>query len=691
MKKFIYIITVLALCFGISSCWKENLPERGALRHQVENLVATPGDEEVALSWTMPEGWEPTDFLITYKDENSAEVKIQTGGQMNWLVTGLVNEHEYSFDVQALYDELVSGVVSASGRPTTSRFPVTEPLVDTGDGYVGIYWEKPSTLVESYTITYYMEGEESNAQTVTVDKDALEHVFRNLTNDKNYTFTIVVNYAKGPSEELTVKAMPAFAIPYFVTATSVAQGQPITYKFNREDYTSATDVTWTFPDGTVLTGDEVTNGIWATGVKNVVLKANVNGIKKEWNIEITLREWVVEYGANDWEMLNNKKWTGFRGAYPVMSPDGKTVYVLPVMNFTALYAFDVQTGAKKWHYNPETPNAGYNPPAVNPVNGDIYFGTATDGQFFCVDASGNLKWTFTEAGSMKAAAPAVSADGMTVYICDTNGNAFALDAGTGTQKWTKALAKQSAGVLVNGNDVIIAVKNASNSLYFLNAADGNEIAVLNLDGSNNGATEMTGFAVADDKKTAYIPLSGGNNNLQGSGMAKIDIESRTIVKQALFADNDCYAPVVASNGFIVVGSKDGLVYGLNPELEVQWKFNYAGGDTPAASALNYSHICADAEGHAFVVCGKSGAGHMVYVLNAADGTVSQSYQYDTNGSYAMCGGMFHDGVFYYGTAGHKDSGKGGVFFGKYLGGTNKFWGGPGGDICGSGCVQSPLF
>lgn len=689
MKKILYIVSALAILAGISSCWKEEIPESGVLRHQVENLTVTPGDEEVILSWTVPEGYKPTDYLITYNDANSVGVSLKTGGEMTYTVTGLVNEYTYSFGVQAVYGTAISGKVEASGKPTTSRLPIVDPLVDSGDQYVTIMWVKPSDLVQSYTITYYIEGDEANAKKVTVDKDALSYTFENLTNDKNYVFIITVNYAKGESEKLTLSAMPAFAIPYFVSATTAAQGQPITYTFNREGYANATDVTWTFPDEAVKTGDEVVYGINATGEKEVILSATVNGVKKEWKIAITLREWVVSYGYGDWDLLG-KKYAGFRGSYPVLSPDGKTVYALPVMNFTAVYAFDVQTGEKKWHYNADPTAAGYNPPTVNPVTGDIYFGTNSAGQFYSVSPDGKLNWTFTEAQSMKSAAPAVSADGTVVYISDTKGNTFAIDAATGTKKWGVALGSQSSGLLVNGSDLVVAIKKGTDNVHFLNAADGTTITTLSITAAKNGPTEMTGFAVADDKKTAYIPLAGGNSNPGGSGMAKIDLATRTLVKAVAFADNDCYAPVVGSNGFIIVGSKDGLVYGVNSELEVQWKFNHVGGETPTASTLNYSHICANAAGQAFVGCGNKNTGNTCYVLDVTNGNVIENYRHSTeNSSYAMSGGMFHDGVFYFCTAGSEAPG--GEFFGKYVGGADKFWGGPGGDICGSGCVQSPLF
>lgn len=672
-KSFIYIIAAFALCLGISSCWKENLPERGGLRHQVENLVATPGDEEVALSWTMPEGWEPTDFIIIYKDTNSEEITIQTGGEMNWLVSGLVNEYEYEFSVQAVYGENISGYVKATARPTTSRFPVTDPIVDTGDGYVGIYWEKPSTLVESYTIYYYMEGDESNVQSVTVDKDALNYVFEGLTNDKNYTFTIVVNYAKGTSEELVVKAMPALAIPFFVSATSVAQGWPVTYTFNRADYETATDVTWTFPDGTVLTGDEVTYGIWATGVKNVVLNANVNGIAKEWKIEMTLREWVVE--ATDFTATAN--YNGFKGSYPVFSPDGKTVYDITFNKVAGLYAFDIESGTEKWRFVPETVSGGYNPGTVNPVTGDIYFGTTTAGQFYCVDASGSLRWTFTEAGSMQSTAPAVSADGNTVYIIDATGNAFALDAASGSKKWGVSLGKKGGSLLVNGTDLIVAIQNTEKTVQFLNTADGSEITSISL---SKNATDIAGIAVADDKTTAYVPLCGG-------GLASIDLSTRTLIKEFLFAGNNVYAPVVASNGYVVAGSKDGSVYAVKPDLsEVVWQYVHTG--TAVNNAFNYSHPCADTEGKVYITSG--GKEHSNLILNAATGEIVDQYVYKGGSEFKQMGGNnYLNGVLYSAFIGV--SNVNGAFIGKYVGGERRFWGGPGGDICGSGCVQSPLF
>lgn len=652
-------------------------------RHQVENLVATPGDEEVVLSWTLPEGWEATDFLITYNDAASLPVSIYTEGEKSYTITELVNEFEYTFSVQSIYGEALSGKVSAKAKPTTSRFPVVNLLADSGDGYVTLLWEKPSTLVENYVITYYMDGDESNKQDVTVDKDALSYEFKDLTNDKNYTFSIIANYAKGPSEAVTIKAMPALAIPYFVSATSVASGWPVTYTFNRNDFPTATDVKWTFPDGTEKTGDEVKYSIFATGTQTVKLSANINGVAKEWSIEMTLREWVISTRDH---AQNGTDYNGFKGSYPVFSPDGKTVYVITFNKVTGLYAYDIESGVEKWRFLPETPSASYNPCTVNPVTGDIYFGTTTAKQFYCVSPEGQLKWFFDgAAGNMQSTAPAVSADGTVVYIIDKAGNTFALDAATGSVKWNVALGSQGGSLLVNGNDLIVAICNTANSIQFLNSADGSQITAISL---SHKPTDISGMAVSDDKKYAYVPLQTDGST---GGMAKIDLAARTLVKEFAFggATGNMYAPALSSDGYLVVGSKDGCVYGLKADLsEVVWTYIHTG--AMKNNVFNYSHMCADTEGHVMITAGQQ-APLQNMVFDAATGNIVNTYIYEDgshNAERQMGGNNFLDGVFYSVHLGA--TGKNGAFIGKYIGGTRKFWGGPGGDICGSSCVQSPL-
>lgn len=140
MKKIINLLLISFIAAGLTACWSEDIPEAGAARHQVTDLTATPGDEEVLLAWSLPEGWNPTDFIVYYTDADSETVTLRTGGEMNCTVGGLVNDTQYTFYVQAVYGKLVSNYVAAVGRPATTRFPVTDLTVDAGDSFVSLAW-----------------------------------------------------------------------------------------------------------------------------------------------------------------------------------------------------------------------------------------------------------------------------------------------------------------------------------------------------------------------------------------------------------------------------------------------------------------------------------------------------------------------------------------------------------------------
>ena len=111
-RNILYILAVVGMCFGAASCVPEDIVnDTDIARHQITNLEAVAGDEEVTLSWSVPEGWEPTDYKITYSDNASVTQTILTGGAPTYTVTGLVNDFNYTFSVQAIYGKAVSNMV----------------------------------------------------------------------------------------------------------------------------------------------------------------------------------------------------------------------------------------------------------------------------------------------------------------------------------------------------------------------------------------------------------------------------------------------------------------------------------------------------------------------------------------------------------------------------------------------------
>lgn len=665
MKKLLFIIlTAAGLSLSVTSCWKENLPEAGAARHQVTDLKAVPGDEEAQLSWSMPEGWNPTEYLITYTDGD--KISLRTS-EKSYSITGLTNGETYTFEVQAVYGDLISGAVSAAAKPTTSRFAVSDLVAEGSANMVILTWTKPSTSVTSYTLTY--SSDNTAAQEISIEADKESYTIDELENDVIYTFSLVANYAKGPSEPAVAKAMPALAVPYFLDRTTAAVNQPVKFTFNTEGYPSATNVRWTFPDGKILTGTEVSYGIPSSGTQQVILTIHLGDKDKSWNIELQIRDYVVNY--IDWECVG-ANYNGFKGTCPVFSPDGKTVYIITFNKTTCLYAFNVETGENIWVYEPSAASGSYNPLTVNPVTGDIYFGTTANGQFYCVNAKGDLKWKFDGAGSMKSAAPAVNKDGSVVFIGDGAGNIFALDAASGSKKWSAALGSAAAGLLVNGNELVAGAVNGTVTFY--NTADGTVISSLKFP----CMTDITGFAVGNDKRTVYLPAK--------TAMCSFDLETRAILVESLsVADNNLYEPVVAPNGNVYVAGKDNCVYCLDKDLtRVVWKYQHTDAAGKVVNAFNYSHPCVDTENHLYITSGQTG--NVSYIFNA-DGTVKESWTYGTSNQQKQMGGNnYLNGVFYSAFVGN--TGDNGAFYGKYVGGERaNTWSTHGGDICGSCCLK----
>ena len=678
MKRILlYILAVLG--FGLASCVPEDLVnDTDISRHQIENLTCVADDEEVTLSWTIPEEWEPTDYLITYNDINSVEQKILTEGATTYTITGLSNDFKYEFKVQAVYGTVISNMVKIMGTPVTSRIMAkslafTTPPADNEEQYIELTWEKPSERVLDYTLTYHPEMNADNVVTKTLDKDAVSYKITGITNDDNYVISLVANYPKGPASPAQTTVY--YKIAYVVSQTSGAVGQVITFTFNTEGYPTASDIKWSFPDGTEQTGEIVKWTVASTGEKEVILSAKIGDNTVTWpGIGLKLRQTILEVSDL---VQSGTNYNGFKGSYPVFSPDGMTLYDITFNKITILYAYDLATGTEKWRYRPETDMGSYNPLTVNPVNGDIYFGTQTAGHFHCVSPDGQLKWEYTGAGSMQSTSPAVSADGSTVYIVDKAGKLCALNTTDGSERWTKSLAAAGASMLINGNTLIVAVQNVTPAVYFLNASTGDEESKLDM--TANKPTDISGMAVSDDRKTAYLPLQGG-------GLASIDLTTNKKVKENIFATNNVYAPVVASNGYVVAGSKDGCVYALSADLsEVKWTFIHGG--AKKNNIFNYSHMCADDMGRVFVTSGQDQ--NKVYVFNAADGAVLSQERYGSHNAYKQMGGNNFNGGFLF-SAFIGNGSVNGNLIGQYFEGNRKFWGGPGGDICGSCCLQSPL-
>ncbi|WP_278685529.1 PQQ-binding-like beta-propeller repeat protein [Alistipes finegoldii] len=675
MKKLIHICILSGLAALAASCWTEDIPEAGAARHQVEALTATPGDEEVTLAWEIPDGWNPTDYIVFYTDEESQTVTLRTGGASRYVVDKLTNGISYNFNVQAVYGKLISNAVTVAGRPSTSRLPVTDLTVtDTGDGYVALAWSAPSTLVEKYTLSYYIEDMPGDIRTQEIGKEQTAYRCEGLTNDKTWFFLLAAEYAKGPAEADLVRAMPTKAIPYFISSETAAVDQPVTFEFNRTAYADASDVTWTFPDGAVLTGDKVLSGFKTTGNQTVMLSAKIDGSSREWKITVEIRPYVVNF--MDWEQADGAKYESPTYTCPVLSPDAGTVYVNTGNKVSNLYAFDVRTGKNKWTFRP-TDNGDMQAEsksmvAVNPVSGDIYYGTSAGGQFYAVKPDGTLHWKFSKCGSMNSAPPAVSADGTVVYIADAKGALYALDAETGTERWSVPYAAGSCGygLLVNGGEVVLAAKTA---IHFVNAADGTKIEAVSVSIVNS-----IGFAVSPDRKKAYFAYA--------TTLAAVDLDSHTLYARSAAGGDNYYQPIVAGDGTVFAGTKDGYVRFFSPDLQTM--IHEEQPSSVKKNTFNFTRPLVDANNRFYIMASGNSTEDSLVLEYDTSGNKISDWSYTQNNCQNGCN--LADGVLYTVNQGSGDGGNG-LFIGKYIGAARgRGWSSHGGDHCGSGCIQSPL-
>ena len=675
MKNLIHICILSGLAALAASCWTEDIPEAGAARHQVEALTATPGDEEVTLAWEIPDGWNPTDYIVFYTDEESQTVTLRTGGASRYVVDKLTNGISYNFNVQAVYGKLISNAVTVAGRPSTSRLPVTDLTVtDTGDGYVALAWSAPSTLVEKYTLSYYNEDMPGDIRTQEIGKEQTAYRCEGLTNDKTWFFLLAAEYAKGPAEADVVRAMPTKAIPYFISSETAAVDQPVTFEFNRTAYADASDVTWTFPDGAVLTGDKVLSGFKTTGNQTVMLSAKIDGSSREWKITVEIRPYVVKF--MDWEQADGAKYESPTYTCPVLSPDAGTVYVNTGNKVSNLYAFDVRTGKNKWTFRP-TDNGDMQAEsksmvAVNPVSGDIYYGTSAGGQFYAVKPDGTLHWKFSKCGSMNSAPPAVSADGTVVYIADAKGALYALDAETGTERWSAPYAAGSCGygLLVNGGEVVLAAKTA---IHFVNAADGTKIEAVSVSIVNS-----IGFAVSPDRKKAYFAYA--------TTLAAVDLDSHTLYARSAAGGDNYYQPIVAGDGTVFAGTKDGYVRFFSPDLQTM--IHEEQPSSVKKNTFNFTRPLVDANNRFYIMASGNSTEDSLVLEYDTSGNKISDWSYTQNNCQNGCN--LADGVLYTVNQGSGDGGNG-LFIGKYIGAARgRGWSSHGGDHCGSGCIQSPL-
>lgn len=601
MKKVIYsLFFVFAAVF--TAC-EEELPKANFDLYELKSLEASAGDMNVTLTWEDYENAHPSEYLVIWTT-GAAE---DDGGQMtveadkkSVVVENLVNDMTYGFSVQPRYAGGLAGKTSVNCTPKNARYPVTDLTATAGNERVRLNWIKPnSERFTNYQITVSPSG-----KVITLDDTSLEsYIIEGLTNDMEYTFSMVASYPTGNSEPVEVSATPGKVSPILVDQsekTELTLWEPVTFTLNDMFFMGGDvqSVNWDFGDGTTSVELSPKHAYGAVGDKYTVsvTVTYTDGTTDTGSMDIT----VVNY---KWDSINleSGNYKGYvKVSNPVFSLDGKTMYIPTSTPAGHLFAIDVTTGNIKWVYGIDA--ITYGGGALIGDDGTIYQCVESKDidNVHAINSDGTKKWSI-KLDDKIGAFPALSADGTVLYCLTNAPTLYALNIVDGSIKWrVEKLDDSNKGCAV-AVDKMGNIYAGTNAAIYSFTSSGNE----RWNGKNIAfkITERGAFALHGDCLYATTLDKGLISVNMATGEKNWDYKN---------TGGNAYFPIVDKNGVIYFTEKGvsgkALVYAVDPTGSLKWSKDIA-------SVLTYNGAALSAEGLLFL--GNSG-GKKVWKLDTND-------------------------------------------------------------------------
>ena len=601
MKKVIYsLFFVFAAVF--TAC-EEELPKANFDLYELKSLEASAGDMNVTLTWEDYENAHPSEYLVIWTT-GAAE---DDGGQMtveadkkSVVVENLVNDMTYGFSVQPRYAGGLAGKTSVNCTPKNERYPVTDLTATAGNERVRLSWTKPnSERFTNYQITVSPSG-----KVITLDDTSLEsYIIEGLTNDMEYTFSMVASYPTGNSEPVEVSATPGKVSPILVDQsekTELTLWEPVTFTLNDMFFMGGDvqSVNWDFGDGTTSVELSPKHAYGAVGDKYTVsvTVTYTDGTTDTGSMDIT----VVNY---KWDSINleSGNYKGYvKVSNPVFSLDGKTMYIPTSTPAGHLFAIDVTTGNIKWVYGIDA--ITYGGGALIGDDGTIYQCVESKDidNVHAINSDGTKKWSI-KLDDKIGAFPALSADGTVLYCLTNAPTLYALNIVDGSIKWrVEKLDDSNKGCAV-AVDKMGNIYAGTNAAIYSFTSSGNE----RWNGKNIAfkITERGAFALHGDCLYATTLDKGLISVNMTTGEKNWDYKN---------TGGNAYFPIVDKNGVIYFTEKGvsgkALVYAVEPTGSLKWSKDIA-------SVLTYNGAALSAEGLLFL--GNSG-GKKVWKLDTND-------------------------------------------------------------------------
>jgi len=500
-------------------------------RYPISDLTAAAGNERVRLRWTKPASERFTRYQVTVNPGNQI-INLDDTSLEEYIVDGLTNDQEYTFNVVCVYPTGNSIAVETSATPG-----LIYPILASTELVV---WE-PSTF--AYNDMYFMAGEVKSVSWdfgdgTTSGENNPVHAFATTG---TYTVAVTVTYVNNTTESGSLTVMvgnykwnsvdlnfggltgyvktsnPGFSpdgkTMYIPTSTPAGHLFAIDVVSGEFKWVFAISQI-TYGGGALVAPDGTIYQCVRNATINNVYAINPNGTQK----------WAVKLDAAI-------------GAFPALSADG-VLYCLT--NKSTLYALDASSGAIKWQQSLD--GATGSAVAIDKA-GNVYAGTSA--AIYSFKSNKEQNWKLEEVNVTEQATFALK--DQVLYATLKNGGLVAVDMTNGTKKWTYPTTKGDAYFPIadkNGN--VYFTEKGSQTVHAVNAS-GSKIWEKNVGNNLN----YSGGALSTDG-ILYIGTQS-NNKVLGLDITNGNIVFEETVGQQVMAavsigpDRRLYCGTIGSN------------------------------------------------------------------------------------------------------------------------------------------------
>lgn len=500
-------------------------------RYPISDLTAAAGNERVRLRWTKPASERFTRYQVTVNPGNQI-INLDDTSLEEYIVDGLTNDQEYTFNVVCVYLTGNSIAVETSATPG-----LIYPILASTELVV---WE-PSTF--AYNDMYFMAGEVKSVSWdfgdgTTSGENNPVHAF---TTTGTYTVAVTVTYVNNTTESGSL---------------TVTVGN---YKWNSVDLNFGGLTGYVKTSNPVFSPDGKTMYIPTSTPAGHLFAIDVVSGEFKWVFAIsqitygggalvapdgTIYQCVRNATINNVYAINpngTQKWAvkldAAIGAFPALSADG-VLYCLT--NKSTLYALDASSGAIKWQ---QSLDGATGSAVVIDKAGNVYAGTSA--AIYSFKSNKEQNWKLEEVNVTEQATFALK--DQVLYATLKNGGLVAVDMTNGTKKWTYPTTKGDAYFPIadkNGN--VYFTEKGSQTVHAVNAS-GSKIWEKNVGNNLN----YSGGALSTDG-ILYIGTQS-NNKVLGLDITNGNIVFEETVGQQVMAavsigpDRRLYCGTIGSN------------------------------------------------------------------------------------------------------------------------------------------------